>query len=391
MARDPGSFGSYREWEAARRAEQRANEQAARAKEQQRKARERQRALEEAVARDKEAATRTKAVSQRVAELEALLRSSLTRDPQVSFASLRRRAVVPPLDLGELAVGTQGPQWTDFIPEAPRGLRRMFGGQQRYEAAVEAAGQAFRQAEADHKIREANRRSQIADARHAHERKVAQAEREVAAHNAHVDEIAAGLGNRDRYTVSEYVQIVLDRSPYPADFPAERKAGYVPESSLLAVEWYLPPVEVIPEQKVFRHVKTRKVIEPTARPLAEIRKVYQTVIAQIALRTLREVFDSTSEELISTVVFNGRVHAIDPLTGQKIRPHLITLRATREQFTPLAAARRGDQPGPAVLPCLWAGQGAGADDPGLAVLRRRGAGAGPHLMDRGAGCGAPGP
>ena len=37
--------------------------------------------------------------------------------------------------------------------------------------------------------------------------------------------------------------------------------------------------------------------------------------------------------MISTVVFNGRVHAIDPLTGQKIQPHLITLRATREQFT----------------------------------------------------------
>ena len=78
----------------------------------------------------------------------------------------------------------------------------------------------------------------------------------------------------------------------PLDFPAERSAGYVPESSLLAVEWYLPPVEVVPEQKAFRHVKTRKVVEPTARPLPEIRQIYQRVIAQIALRTLREVFDS---------------------------------------------------------------------------------------------------
>jgi restriction system protein len=94
---------------------------------------------------------------------------------------------------------------------------------------------------------------------------------------------------RHRYAVSEYVQTVLDLSPYPADFPAERSAGYVPESSLVAVEWYLPPVEVIPEQKAFRHVKTRKTVEPAARPLPEI----------------------------------------------KTQPHLITLRATREQFTPL--------------------------------------------------------
>ena len=147
--------------------------------------------------------------------------------------------------------------------------------------------------------------------------------------------LEAGLRENDRHAVSEYVQMVLDRSPYPSRFPAQRSAGYVPESSLLAVEWYLPPVDVVPKYKAFRHIKTRKVVEPTARPVAEIRQIYQSVIAQIALRTLREIFDSTPEEMISTVVFNGRVHAVDPLTGQKIQPHLITLRATREQFTPL--------------------------------------------------------
>ena len=48
----------------------------------------------------------------------------------------------------------------------------------------------------------------------------------------------------------------------------------------------------------------------------------------------------------------------------------------------LAAAWGGDQPGPAVLPRVWAGEGAGADDPGLAILGDRGAGARPHLLDR---------
>jgi restriction system protein len=127
----------------------------------------------------------------------------------------------------------------------------------------------------------------------------------------------------------------LDQSPYPAQFPAQRSAGYVPESSLLAVEWYLPLVDVVPKFKLFRHIKTRKVIEPALRPVPEVRQLYQSVIAQIALRTLREIFAATPEDLISTVVFNGRVHDTDPLTGQKIQPHLITLRATREKFTTL--------------------------------------------------------
>ncbi len=214
-------------------------------------------------------------------------------------------------------------------------FQRMFGGQQRYEDACEQARRAFGQAQADHRRREDERRRQVAEARPAHDRQVADARREVDAHNAHIDEMEAGLRDNDRRAVSEYVQAVLDRSPYPARFPAQRTAGYVPESSLLAVEWYLPPVDVVPQYKAFRHIKTRKVVEPVPRPITEVRQIYQSVIAQVALRTLREIFDSAPEEMISTVVFNGRVHDIDPLTGQKIQPHLITLRATRQQFTPL--------------------------------------------------------
>lgn len=328
MGRGSSSSGSYRQWEAAQRAQQRAREQ-------QRKVDERERAAGEARQRDEDAAARTRAVERRITELERLLRSSLARDPRVSLDSLRRRVAVPPLDLGELAIPVPAPEWGEFEPEPVRGLRRMFGGQQRYETAVDAARQEFQRAQEDHRLREDQRSKQVADARRAYQRRVAEAEREVAAHNAHIDEVAAGLSENDRFAVSEYIQAVLDLSPYPAGFPAERSAGYVPESSLLAVEWYLPPVDVVPEQKAFRHIKTRKAIEPVARPPAEIRLIYQSVIAQIALRTLREVFGSSPDEMISTVVFNGRVHAIDPVTGQKIRPHLITLRATREQFSKL--------------------------------------------------------
>jgi restriction system protein len=327
--------GSYRDWEAARRAEQRAQEQEERLRERQRKAEEREQVIQEATARDEEAAAKTLAIEHRVSELEGVLRSSLAWDPRVKPASLRRQVTVPTLDLGQLAIAIPSPDWLDFEPIPPRGLGRMFGGQQRHEQALETAKRAFREAQVAHQRAEAYRRKQIVDAQRAHDRATAEAQREAAAHNAHIDEMGAGLAQRDRYAVSEYLQIVLDRSPYPAGFPAERSAGYVPESSLAAVEWYLPPVEIVPGYKAFRHVKARKVVEPTTRPLSEIRQIYQRVIAQIALRTLREIFDSSPEDAISTVVFNGRVRAIDEATGQKIEPHLITLRATRERFATL--------------------------------------------------------
>lgn len=76
-------------------------------------------------------------------------------------------------------------------------------------------------------------------------------------------------------------------------------------------------------------------IESTARPAAEIRQTYQRLVAQLALRALRAVFGADPAGLVTTIVFNGIVEAVDPNTGQAISPCLITLRATRDQFTPL--------------------------------------------------------
>ena len=175
----------------------------------------------------------------------------------------------------------------------------------------------------------------VAEARAAWDMRAAEAKRKAEARNAHVTEMAAGFREHDRFAVSEYVQIVLDRSPYPEGFPAERHAGYVPESSLLAVEWFLPTFDIIPEQKAFRHIKTRKAVEPTAQAPADAQRLYNAVIAQVAVRTVREVFMVTPDDMVSTVVFNGHVDTVDPATGRRIRPPLISMRATREKFDEL--------------------------------------------------------
>jgi restriction system protein len=104
------------------------------------------------------------------------------------------------------------------------------------------------------------------------------------------------------------------------------------------VEWFLPTFDIIPEHKAFRHIKTRKAVEPVARPPAEVQRLYNAVIAQVAVRTVREVFAVTPPDMVSTVVFNGHVDTVDPATGQKIRPPLISMRATRERFDELVLA-----------------------------------------------------
>jgi restriction system protein len=327
MGRSSGSSGgpyTYREYAAEQKERERRERQA-----------EKDRIAAEAVARDNEAAAKTQAIERRVAELENLLRSSLTRDPRITFDSLRGTAAVPPLDLGALADPIPEPQWADFVPRPPGGLQRILGGRQRYQASVEAAEQAFANAKDDHRQREAARQRMAVEAQASWAMRAAEAKRKAEARNAHVAELAAGFRDHDRFAVSEYVQIVLDRSPYPKEFPTERHAGYVPESSLLAVEWFLPTFDIIPQHKTFRHVKTRKAVEPTARPAADVQRLYNAVIAQVAVRTVREVFMVTPDDMVSTVVFNGHIDTVDPATGRRIRPPLISMRATREKFDEL--------------------------------------------------------
>ena len=332
MARGSGSSGnSYRQWAAAERA-------AEREKEQKEKQAAKDLAAAEAAARDEDAAVRTRSVEQRVGDLEGLLRSSLTRDPRIRFSSLKSSVVLPPLDLGPLANPIPAPQWAEFEPVPVTALGRLFGGGQRHQASYEAARRAFADAQADHQQRAAARQRGVVAARAEWGRAADEARRQTDAHNAHIDELLAGFRSHDRFAVSEYVQMVLDRSPYPEGFPTERHAGYVPESSLLAVEWYLPTFDIIPEHKAFRHLKQPKEVRPVARPPAEAQRLYNAIIAQVAVRTVREVFAATPLDMVSTVVFNGHVDTVNPATGQKIRPPLISMRATREKFDELVLA-----------------------------------------------------
>jgi hypothetical protein len=140
----------------------------------------------------------------------------------------------------------------------------------------------------------------------------------------------------------------LDLGPLTSPVPAPQWAEFEPERPTalgrmfggasairLPTKWYLPTFDVIPAHKAFRHVKASQSVEPVARPPAEAQRLYSAVIAQVAVRTVREVFTATPPDMVSTVVFNGHVDTVDPATGQKIRPPLISMRATRERFDEL--------------------------------------------------------
>ncbi|MEU0553250.1 restriction endonuclease [Dactylosporangium sp. NPDC006015] len=335
MASGSRSTDFQRAVAAQRKAAEAAKRQQARDAEQQRKEQVKQHEQH----RSAEAARLTADAERRMAALNGVLATALAHPPAgIDFAALRRHPPAMPIDLGQDARPLTAPTWADFEPARPGALGRLLGGDARHARERGEAERRFAAAAGDYQAAEAARQRRVTEARRMHAQRLAAAQAEVDAHNASVDQFAAGVRDRDRHAVSRYFQMVIDQVQDPAGFPPHRLAGYVPESTLLALEWRLPPVQIVPDQRAFRWVKTRDDISGTARTAAEIRRTYQNLVAQIALRAVHTVFTAGRLSLVNTVVFNGIVEAIDPATGQTIRPCLITLRANREQFTELVLA-----------------------------------------------------
>jgi restriction system protein len=283
MASRGRSTDWQREAAAQRRAAEQAAKQAAREAEQHHKAQ--VRAYEQS--RAERAAALTAASEERVRELNGLLAASLSSPPRpLDFETMKKRPSARPLDMGADAEPISAPVWGNFEPPPAGALSRLFGGDRRYARDHAAAEVAFADAVDQHKSAEIARQQRVVSARRAHAELQASDRAAAAQKNAEVDAFADAVRARDRHAASEYFQLVIDAVADPDGFPSGRVAGYVPESTLLAVEWQLPAPDVVPPEKVVRWVKARDEFTRTARPPTEVRQTYQRLVAQLALRAL---------------------------------------------------------------------------------------------------------
>jgi restriction system protein len=128
------------------------------------------------------------------------------------------------------------------------------------------------------------------------------------------------------------VQKALATSVYPDGLDGSCAAKYVPEAAELWVEYELPRQDVIPAATAYKYVKTRDQIVPVPRKQAETDRLYEKLIARMALRTLAEAFNAAPVTLVAGIVFNGYVSARDRATGQPVRPLLLSVQAERDAF-----------------------------------------------------------
>jgi len=283
------------------------------------------------------AATAMKAqLDSQLGELRTILTSALPSPPVLPFAMLKRTVQAPPFDPGDLAKPSPAPVWQAFAPPPPGMLSGLVGGRARYARAVEDARQAYRHALTEHQRRQDTRLGQLRAAREEHNQTLIALAAEVREHNAAVDQLERDFRAGVPDAVEEYFTELLALTQYPSGFPHQYQVAYRQEPRELVVEYQLPPVEVIPTERDFRYVKTRREIDELARPFKEIKDLYASVIHQVALRTMWECFAvPEGHDIVDTVVFNGIVPATNRATGQPEELHLISAPASREIFASL--------------------------------------------------------
>lgn len=272
-----------------------------------------------------------------VAALQGLLAATLKINDRVSFSSLKKPAVVPQWQHAHLEQPEPPPVPDAFKPAPPAGLSKVFG-KGKYEQAFEEGRVRYERAVQEHLAREQQRAAALAKARADWQAAADAANAEAHKQHAEIDAFEADYRSGVQDAVAAYCSMVLEASRYPEGFPQQCKIAYVPESRQVVVEYELPTVAVVPAVKAYKYVKTSDTVTESPRPQTQVRSLYASVVAQVAIRTVHELLEADSGGHIDTVVFNGMVDTTDPGSGRRVRPCLVTLRTTRDVFGELDLA-----------------------------------------------------
>jgi restriction system protein len=269
-----------------------------------------------------------------VEALQGLLAASLQAGDLLNFSALKKPAAKPPVKHAKLKQAEPAPELEKFMPAPPTGMGKLFG-KAKHEQALTDGKARYEKAVKEHRSREAQRTNALAKARAEWQSAAAQLEEEAEKQHKQVDTFEADYRLGDLDAVVSYCHMVLEASAYPDGFPQRFKFAYVPESRQAVVEYELPTADIVPTVKAYRYVKQSDSIAESAQPQTQIKALYASIVAQVAIRTVRALLTSDKAAHIDTVVFNGHVDTTDPGSGRRIHPCLVTLRTTRETFNQL--------------------------------------------------------
>ena len=304
----------------------------------------------------RQAAEQTADAERRLSDLENTLDHTLTHDDTVDWDSLKDRAAFPEpepvLKLPDEPVfqtppvapnkrsGTYQPQLAllDKLSSKRRALREQEA-RDRYTRDHNAWKRKCDEISRDDARIKSDHETRVAQAKRQHRDEVVkweEARDEFHAkrrqRNQEVDERRADWMVGKRAAVEAYCDMVLSNSQYDECCPQEFELEYNRDNRILIVDYQLPAPDALPTLAEIKYVISRKEFTEKHLPQTRQRKLYDSLLYQITLRTIHELFEADTIEALSAVVFNGYVTAIDKGTGKESTGCVLSVQADREAF-----------------------------------------------------------
>lgn len=340
---------ALREEERARKAEEKANKQLARATAAERKQLEKEAKLAHVQSMEAKIASLNSELELTYGDIDGVLAATLDVDDFVDLHHLRedtlrsplpRQDLLEPLPKPKLIQDPPRPKGT--MPSKPTGLAGMFG-KGKYKKEVESAkidlrrklGQWEKIVEANERQElEEDRQYQVLENQRLSELELCQREHQAtcAAQAKEIDKIIAGLGYGTPEAVQDYVSLVLSNSVYPDAITVEHDFEFDVSAAELALRVYVSSPEKLPHVKAYKYTKSTDQITTTDLSQKARKDRYGSMIHQVALRTLHEIFEADRRGVIKTISLEVGTDTIEPATGQKKFILFVAAGAEREEF-----------------------------------------------------------
>lgn len=136
----------------------------------------------------------------------------------------------------------------------------------------------------------------------------------------------------DCESVLDYCDVVLSNSEYPSEFPQEYDLDYNPETKIIVVDYQFPSLESIPTLKEVKYVQSKDEFTEKHLTKSQANKLYDSILYQITLRTIHELYESDKADALDAIVFNGYVKSVDPATGQEVNSCVLSVQAKKDDF-----------------------------------------------------------
>ena len=266
-------------------------------------------------------------------DLTSILSTTLDRDDGLDFEALKEKLVIPTFQPGWLDEPVATPNRDAYaLPPITLTQKLMPGGKAAHERECLAAETRYAAAYQHWHQSETNRLAQLTEYRQVYDDAIGVERARIIAQHSSVEGFHTAVRAGDKDTLLDYITIVLNESLWPAGFPQEFTLAYDQPSKLLGVDYILPGLDIIPETKSYKYVKTGDKITSTSHTLAARKALYADTLAMSALRVLHEVFESEQFGHVNIVALNCYVRTINPGTGQPAEPCLLSVRTSREIF-----------------------------------------------------------